>query len=91
MELKILSGLLLLCGVSFGQDVLIQRIDGSTTTSHAIDSTIIQLMNAAKVTGLEIAIINNHKINTWTSPCRNIRDTQISPETIVGNSSRPCA
>jgi CubicO group peptidase (beta-lactamase class C family) len=62
MKLKILFGLLLLCSVTFGQDGLIKRIDGSTTTDHTIDSTILQLMSAAKVTGLEIAVINNYKI-----------------------------
>lgn len=62
MRLKIIFALLLLCRVTFGQDVLINRIDGTTTTVHAIDSTIVQLMSAAKVTGLEIAIINNYKI-----------------------------
>ena len=48
--------------MTFGQDVLIKRIDGTTTTIYAIDSTILQLMSAAKVTGLEIAVINNYKI-----------------------------
>jgi CubicO group peptidase (beta-lactamase class C family) len=59
---KILFGLLLLCSVTFGQDGRIKRIDGTKTTIRAIDSTILQLMSAAKVTGLEIAIINDYQI-----------------------------
>src|ERR1700730_1258077 len=59
---KLFFGLLLLCNVTFGQDGRIKRIDGTTTTIRAIDSTILQLMSAAKVTGLGIAIINDFKI-----------------------------
>jgi CubicO group peptidase (beta-lactamase class C family) len=62
MRLKILSGLLLLCSLTFAQQGPIKRIDGSMTTFHAIDSTILQLMNAAKVTGLGLAIINGNRI-----------------------------
>src|SRR5665213_747521 len=62
IRFKILSGLLLLCNVTLAQQGVIKRIDGTTTTTHALDSTILQLMSAAKVTGLEIAIINDYKI-----------------------------
>jgi CubicO group peptidase (beta-lactamase class C family) len=62
MRIKILCCLLYLCSGSFAQHGLIKRIDGTTTTTQAIDSTIGQLMSAAKVTGLAIAIINNDKI-----------------------------
>jgi CubicO group peptidase (beta-lactamase class C family) len=62
MRLKILFGLLLLSSLAFAQKGIIKKIDGTTTTIDAIDSTILQLMSAAKVTGLEIAIINDYQI-----------------------------
>jgi CubicO group peptidase (beta-lactamase class C family) len=62
LRVKILFGLLLLCGLVFAQQGPIQRIDGSTTTIQAIDSTILRLMSAAKVTGVGLAIINDNRI-----------------------------
>jgi CubicO group peptidase (beta-lactamase class C family) len=62
LRIKILSGLLLLCGLSFAQQGLIKRIDGSEITTQAIDSTILRLMRAAKVAGLGLAIINDNRI-----------------------------
>jgi CubicO group peptidase (beta-lactamase class C family) len=62
MKLKILPGLLLLVNFTFGQQLQITKIDGRTISISAIDSTILRLMNAAKVTGLGLAIINNDSI-----------------------------
>jgi CubicO group peptidase (beta-lactamase class C family) len=38
------------------------RLDGSTITSAEIDSTVTRLMNAAEVTGAEIALLNRGRI-----------------------------
>ncbi|HEV3224347.1 MAG TPA: serine hydrolase domain-containing protein [Puia sp.] len=62
MKLKILPGLLLLVNFTFGQQLQITKIDGRAISISAIDSTILRLMNAAKVTGLGLAIINNDSI-----------------------------
>jgi CubicO group peptidase (beta-lactamase class C family) len=40
----------------------IKRLDGSTFTAAEIDGTVSRLMNAAKVTGAGIAILNDGKI-----------------------------
>jgi CubicO group peptidase (beta-lactamase class C family) len=40
----------------------IKRLDGSTIPSAEIDRTVTSLMNAARVTGLGIAILNDSKI-----------------------------
>jgi CubicO group peptidase (beta-lactamase class C family) len=62
LRLTILSGLLLLCGLVFAQQGPIKRIDGSRTTIQVIDSTVLRLMDAAKVAGLGLAIINDNRI-----------------------------
>lgn len=62
MRLKIIFGLLLLRSLTFAQQGLIKRIDGTTTTIQDIDSTILHLMSAAKVTGLGLSIINDNRI-----------------------------
>jgi CubicO group peptidase (beta-lactamase class C family) len=62
IRLHILFGLLLSINWMFGQQTLIKKIDGNTISTSAIDSTILHLMRVAKVTGLEIAIINENKI-----------------------------
>lgn len=54
-------GMSLFCFIiSHGQ--LISRLDGSKLTTHEIDSTVIQLMDSANVTGLALAIINKNRI-----------------------------
>ncbi len=40
----------------------IHRLDGSTLSAAEIDATVTQLMQAAEVPGVGIAIFNNHKI-----------------------------
>ncbi|HYP29964.1 MAG TPA: serine hydrolase domain-containing protein [Blastocatellia bacterium] len=40
----------------------IKRLDGSTISSSEIERTITRLMNAARVTGLGVAIINDSKV-----------------------------
>lgn len=62
LRLKNLFALLLLCSLNFAQQGPIKRIDGSTTTIQAVDSNILHLMSAAKVTGLGLAIINDNQI-----------------------------
>ncbi len=54
--------LLLLSSLVFAQQGLVKRIDGSTITIQTIDSTVLRLMDAAKVTGLGLAIINDNRI-----------------------------
>ncbi len=62
MKLKNLLGLLFSFHLTFAQQGQIAKIDGGTISIHAIDSTILHLMSAAKVTGLELAIINANRI-----------------------------
>lgn len=45
-----------------GQQTSIKRLDGSTLTPAEIDATVTRVMQAAEVTGVGIAIFNNHKI-----------------------------
>lgn len=40
----------------------IRRLDGSSISPAEIDATVIRLMNAAEVTGVSIAIINNGQV-----------------------------
>src|SRR5215471_2928314 len=40
----------------------VKRLDGSTISSVEIDATVTRLMQAAEVTGVGIAIFNDHKI-----------------------------
>jgi CubicO group peptidase (beta-lactamase class C family) len=62
MRLKILIGIFLSFNLTFGQHPKITKIDGGMISIHAIDSTILHLMSAAKVTGLGLAIINGNRI-----------------------------
>jgi CubicO group peptidase (beta-lactamase class C family) len=62
MNLKALLGLLLSFHLGLAQQGQIAKIDGGTISIHAIDSTILHLMSAAKVTGLELAILNDNRI-----------------------------
>lgn len=62
MRLKILLGFLFSFNLTFGQRLQITKIDGTTILTSAIDSTILHLMNVAKVTGLGLAIINDDTI-----------------------------
>lgn len=62
MKLKMLPGLLFSFNLIFGQNLQITKIDGTTISISSIDSTILHLMGAAKVTGLGLAIINDDRI-----------------------------
>src|SRR5580692_3026194 len=62
MKLGLLPGLLLAFNLAFGQDLRISRIDGTTISVTAIDSTVLHLMGVAKVSGLGLAIINDGRI-----------------------------
>jgi len=44
------------------QQAAVRRLDGSTITAAEIDATVTQLMQAAEVTGVGIAIFNDRKI-----------------------------
>lgn len=62
MNWSIITLFLLLFGGlnSYGQQV--KRLDGSEITTAQVDSTVVQLMDTANVTGLALAIINDDKI-----------------------------
>ncbi|MFC6997827.1 serine hydrolase domain-containing protein [Rufibacter roseus] len=60
--IKILPIIFFCSHFSFGQHVQLKRLDGRKITSVEIDSTILQLMDKADVTGLALTIINNNKI-----------------------------
>ena len=44
------------------QPLKVERLDGSRISSEEIDQTVTRLMRAARVTGINIAIINDAKI-----------------------------
>jgi CubicO group peptidase (beta-lactamase class C family) len=62
MRHTILFGLLFSFNLSFGQSPQIKKIDGTSIAVPAVDSTILNLMSSAKVTGLGLAIINEDRI-----------------------------
>jgi CubicO group peptidase (beta-lactamase class C family) len=62
MKPKVLLGLLFTVSLSFGQNQHLARIDATTISKLAIDSTIHHFMDAATVTGLGLAIINDDTI-----------------------------
>jgi len=62
MQFKLFCGFLLSFNLAFGQGLEITRIDGTRISTHAIDSTVVHLMAAAKVSGLGLAIINHNRV-----------------------------
>jgi CubicO group peptidase (beta-lactamase class C family) len=57
--------LLILAATSFAslaQEKAVKRLDGSTITAVEIDGTVTRVMNAAEVTGVQIAILNDGRI-----------------------------
>ena len=61
MRYKITAGLILLFNLTFGQNQLIKRLDGSKISASEIDKTVKRLMDTANVQGLDLAILNNKK------------------------------
>jgi CubicO group peptidase (beta-lactamase class C family) len=49
-------------GITRGQGKVIRRIDGSTISTTALDREVNRLMDAARVTGLALAIINRDEV-----------------------------
>ncbi|MDP9960755.1 serine hydrolase domain-containing protein [Chryseobacterium lathyri] len=47
---------------ALGQTTTVRRLDGSSLSVSQIDSTVRYLMSAAKVEGLELAVINNNRV-----------------------------
>jgi CubicO group peptidase (beta-lactamase class C family) len=62
MKLQILLGLLVSSNLAVGQDPPITKIDGTTISITAIDSTVFRLMDAGRVSGLGLTIINGDTI-----------------------------
>lgn len=62
--LRFLTVVLLVCVAlsTSAAERRIKRLDGSTVTPAEVDSTVARLMNAARVTGVGIAILNNRKV-----------------------------
>ncbi len=50
------------CSLAFTQVQQLKKLDGSTIKTGEIDKTVIDLMAAAKVTGLGLVILNDNKI-----------------------------
>ncbi|WP_426479329.1 serine hydrolase domain-containing protein [Chryseobacterium sp. CBSDS_008] len=46
-----------------GQTGVIKRLDGTALAAPQIDDTVMRLMSAAKVEGLELAILNNNRVS----------------------------
>ncbi|MEY8760560.1 serine hydrolase domain-containing protein [Chryseobacterium tongliaoense] len=46
-----------------GQTSTIKRLDGSTLSASQIDGTVTRLMSAAKVEGLQLAVLNNNQVS----------------------------
>lgn len=61
---RFLTAVVLACAVlsASADERRLKRLDGSTATPAEVDSTVARLMNAASVTGLGIAILNNRKV-----------------------------
>ncbi len=65
MKFKILIVLFISTNLAFAQNLQIARIDGSTISTSEIDKTVKRLMDAAKVHGLSLSILNRNK-NVYT-------------------------
>lgn len=61
MKHLIIIGLLCLFNLARAQDQQITRLDGSKIAAAEIDQTVRQLMEAANVQGLSLAVLNKHK------------------------------
>jgi CubicO group peptidase (beta-lactamase class C family) len=57
-----LASTLFFGGTANAQQSAVKRLDGSTVSPTEIDSTVKRLMNAAEVTGVAIALFNDHKV-----------------------------
>jgi CubicO group peptidase (beta-lactamase class C family) len=73
----------------FAQNTSIKRLDGSTITPAEIDSTVTRLMSAAEVTGVGIAVFNDHKIAYLKS--YGVRDKDknlpLTPDSVMTSAS----
>ena len=52
--------LIFLTSLSFGQVHIVKKIDSEVISTSEIDSIILKLMDTAKVTGLNLAILNDN-------------------------------
>src|SRR6187399_2322723 len=54
--------LLFIVSVSFAQQKQIKRPDGKNMSAYTVDTIIQRLMEAAEVTGLQLAIVHDNKV-----------------------------
>jgi len=73
----------------FPNEPSIKRLDGSSLTASEIDSTVLRLMHAAKITGTGIALFNEGKIvylKTYGYRDRK-KNRSLTPDTVMSAAS----